>query len=247
MENKENKKWNWKYSVALFVLFCMAGTIFGQSVATLPYGYVGAYNYLAPTVTTNAGGVVTNSSGTTIVITGGSFVCNGTSEGIVPSQFVLRVNSTYAVVLNCATKSVYAELQVLGPGSAPGTFQNPTPTPNFQLVINPGEIPLAKVVCGASTCATITDLRTAGNISPGSNLGPHINSSVANGDAIFTVTLSGGTATKTFTTAYGSAPVCVGTDQTAAAAVKIAPTTTTAVVTGTTTDVISVACFGNPN
>jgi hypothetical protein len=214
---------------------------------TLPFGYVAPTNYLAPTVTTNAGGVVTNSSGLTIQVTGGTFYCNGTNHGIAPSSFLLLANTTYGVVLNCATDTAYAKTSVVAPGSTAGTAQNPTPGVNFALVFTPGEIPLAKVVCGATTCATITDLRVANFVSPGSTLGAHINSPVANGDAVFTVTLSGGTATKTFTTAYGSAPVCVGTDQTAAAAVKIAPTTTTAVVTGTSTDVIAVGCFGNPN
>jgi hypothetical protein len=61
------------------------------------------------------------------------------------------------------------------------------------------------------------------------------------------VTLSGGAATVTFAKPFTNAPVCMGTDQTAANAVKIAPTNTTAVFTGTTTDVIAYACFGNPN
>lgn len=51
----------------------------------------------------------------------------------------------------------------------------------------------------------------------------------------------------TFNKAYVVAPVCVGTDQTAAAAVKSAPTTTTVTFTGTGTDVIAYQCMGNPN
>lgn len=48
----------------------------------------------------------------------------------------------------------------------------------------------------------------------------------------------------TFATAYGTAPVCVGTDQTAAAAVKSAPLTTGVTFTGTGTDVIAYVCLG---
>ena len=51
----------------------------------------------------------------------------------------------------------------------------------------------------------------------------------------------------TFATAYTSTPVCIGTDQTAIAAVKSAPSNTGVTFTGTGTDVIAWACFGNPN
>lgn len=51
----------------------------------------------------------------------------------------------------------------------------------------------------------------------------------------------------TFGTAYNSTPVCIGTDQTGANAVKSAPGTTGVTFTGTGTDVIAWACFGNPN
>lgn len=51
----------------------------------------------------------------------------------------------------------------------------------------------------------------------------------------------------TFHQAYAVAPVCVATDQTAAAAVKSVPTTTGVTLTGTGTDVIAYHCFANPN
>lgn len=70
---------------------------------------------------------------------------------------------------------------------------------------------------------------------------------VAAPDVIGLKTLAGGTGTVTFATAYTIAPICVATDTTAAAAVRVAPTTTTVVFTGTTTDVISYLCFANPN
>jgi hypothetical protein len=51
----------------------------------------------------------------------------------------------------------------------------------------------------------------------------------------------------TFTRAYTAAPVCVGTDQTNANAVKISTTTTAATFAGNATDVIAYICVGNPN
>jgi hypothetical protein len=51
----------------------------------------------------------------------------------------------------------------------------------------------------------------------------------------------------TFSTAYTSTPVCVGTDQTAAEAVRAAPTASGVTFTGTGTDVIAWMCIGNPN
>lgn len=62
-----------------------------------------------------------------------------------------------------------------------------------------------------------------------------------------TVSLSGGTTTVTFSKAFANAPVCIASDQTGANAVKSAPTATTDVLTGTTTDSIAWACFGNPH
>jgi hypothetical protein len=63
-----------------------------------------------------------------------------------------------------------------------------------------------------------------------------------------TVALSGGTATVTFPTAFSSAPVCVATDQTAIAAIKIVPSATNVVITESSgTDTIAWICVGNPN
>jgi len=50
--------------------------------------------------------------------------------------------------------------------------------------------------------------------------------------------------TVTFQTAFANKPVCTCTDETAAAAVKCAPTTTTVVITKTTGDSIGVVCLG---
>lgn len=59
------------------------------------------------------------------------------------------------------------------------------------------------------------------------------------------ITLATGTATWTYASAWTTAPLCVGTDTTAANPVKITTTATTATVTGTSSDVINVICMGN--
>lgn len=61
------------------------------------------------------------------------------------------------------------------------------------------------------------------------------------------VALSGGAATVTFSKPFTNAPICIATDATAANAVRVNPTATTLALTGTTTDTIDYACFGNPN
>jgi hypothetical protein len=75
----------------------------------------------------------------------------------------------------------------------------------------------------------------------------HLTQPSGSHDVAGTATLSSGTVTVTFATAFASAPVCVATDQTAANAVKVAPTTTNLVITGTGADVIAYQCIGNPN
>lgn len=73
------------------------------------------------------------------------------------------------------------------------------------------------------------------------------NGGVAAPDVYGTKTLSAGAGTVTFATAFTAAPICFGTDQTAANAVKISTTTTAATFAGTTSDVIAYFCLANPN
>lgn len=74
----------------------------------------------------------------------------------------------------------------------------------------------------------------------------HVGYTTANGDVAGVCTL-GTSCAITFTNAYVAAPACQGTDQTAIAAVKAAPTTTGVTFTGTGTDVIAYHCDANPN
>ena len=64
----------------------------------------------------------------------------------------------------------------------------------------------------------------------------------ANTDAAGQLTLSGGTATYTFTGTYASAPICNANDTTALNPVRSPSTTTTLTLTGTGSDVINYTC-----
>lgn len=75
----------------------------------------------------------------------------------------------------------------------------------------------------------------------------HLNQG-ASGQFAGTVALVAGAATVTFPTPFSSAPVCVATDQTAIAAIKIVPSATNVVLTESSgTDTIAWICIGNPN
>lgn len=81
--------------------------------------------------------------------------------------------------------------------------------------------------------------------------GAHLETNTANKDITGVCTFAATTCTVTFTTAYAAAPACQATDQTAAAPVRSAPTTSNVVFTGGTgagaTDVVAYHCDGNPN
>ena len=103
-----------------------------------------------------------------------------------------------------------------------------------------------KIVFGDAVSSDVYLTKGAANTLALGPVGAHFGFSAANPDAVGTCTL-GTNCAITFTNAYAIAPVCVGTDQTAAAAVKSAPTTTGVTFTGTGTDVIAYQCDANPN
>jgi hypothetical protein len=84
---------------------------------------------------------------------------------------------------------------------------------------------------GSSAWLDFSSVAALGNITSGGDT-----------DSVGTVTLSGGTYTLTFAGHYLTAPICTGSDRTAVNAVKILTGTTSAVFTGTTTDVIGYIC-----
>jgi hypothetical protein len=60
-------------------------------------------------------------------------------------------------------------------------------------------------------------------------------------------TMTGGTMSFTFPTAYSSPPVCTANDATTAAAIRVTTTATTLTLTGTSGDMADFICVGNPN
>jgi hypothetical protein len=77
----------------------------------------------------------------------------------------------------------------------------------------------------------------------------HINQLAANGDTAHKFTLSSGTASYTFQTAFASTPVCVASDETNAGAARLSAISTTGytVSSANASDVVDVICIGNPN
>ena len=125
--------------------------------ASLPIGFAaGAVNFAPLTSTTGAAGTVTNTSGFLMQVDGGPVWCNGGQDQIPEDNVSLFANTTFLIVYNCLQNAVYAKTGVTGPGSA-GTISPGTPT-SLLFAAN-GEVALATVVCGASTCGTITDNR----------------------------------------------------------------------------------------
>jgi len=118
-----------------------------------------------PTLTAGQAGTVTNTSGLVIQIDGGPIFCNGSQVNVSESLITLAANKTFMVVLNCPYDSVYAKTAVTGPGT-PSPDQPGVPATILAPVFGV-EIPLATVVCGASTCATITDVRPLGSSASG--------------------------------------------------------------------------------
>jgi hypothetical protein len=91
----------------------------------------------------------------------------------------------------------------------------------------------------------ITALSAAGLIGPNARIGSLSQTSA--GQFAGTGKLEGGTLSITFPTAYVSSPVCQATDNSAVAAVRTVSTTTTLTITGTSGDMVSWLCVGNPN
>lgn len=135
-----------------------------MTLAQIPVQVPGFYAFgtsaFTPVVTAGQAGTVTNTSGLVVQIDGGPIFCAGAQSEIAESVMTLLANKSFMIVYNCPTGAVYAKLPVVAPGTpspdqpgVPATLLFPTPGT---------EVALATVVCGASTCATITDARAAG-------------------------------------------------------------------------------------
>jgi len=159
---------------ALAILF---GSMAGYSVihphharaqygATAPFGAVLSTNLFPPASVTGAAGTVTNTSAFLMQVDGGPVYCNGNQSAMAESNITLQANTTFLIVYNCPQETLYAKRAVVGPG----TLSPDQPgVPATLLYATPGlEVALAQVVCGAATCATITDQRSATNFPSGS-------------------------------------------------------------------------------
>ncbi len=133
--------------------------VYAQFGVTAPPGYAaGAITFAALPTTTGAAGTVTNpGANLQVQVDGGPIFCTGAEENVSESVINLQANTTYLIVFNCPQTLVYAKTAVTGPGT-PSPNQPGVPStllfPIFGI-----ENPLATVVCGASSCGTITDSR----------------------------------------------------------------------------------------
>lgn len=123
----------------------------------VPGFYAFGSSAFPPTLTAGQAGTVTNTSGLIIQIDGGPVFCSGNQSNISESLMTLTANKTFMVVYNCPQDALYAKVGVVGPGTA--SPDQPGVPSTVLAPIFGVEIPLATVVCGASTCATITDVR----------------------------------------------------------------------------------------
>lgn len=225
------------------------------AVATQP-GQIFPVNQFQNGSATTLAGVVTNPSSNFVVqVAGGPIYFGGVITDIAQAQLTLTASNTYLIVFNGTNQQVYAKQAVTGPGSSGTTVGVPT---SLLYAIPNVEIPLATVVCNATACGnggngSITDNRPLANFPAGLYIAGHLNQAAAGTTAAMAFagqcTLAANTCTMTFTNAFQSAPVCLATDQTTPQLVKAVATTASVVVTDTVgaTDVVSVACFGNPN
>lgn len=152
-------RYKFHVTFVLVALLAVAGLVYSQSTISTNPGTVKATNGTIPTAgaqMTAVGGLVTNTSGLNIQVSQGNPYCKGTIETLALSTFKLLANTTYMVVYNCTTRQSYAKTAVVGPGSPVGQPGVPStylaPIPNV-------ESGIASVVCGASTCAGLTDIR----------------------------------------------------------------------------------------
>jgi hypothetical protein len=135
--------------------------VHAQFGATVPLGFAaGATNFAPLTTTTGAAGTVTNTSTFLMEVDGGPVWCFGGQDQIPEDNIFLFANTTFLIVYNCAQNTVYAKTAITGPGTL---SPNQPGVPATLLTPANGEVPLANVVCGASTCATITDVRPVAN------------------------------------------------------------------------------------
>lgn len=127
------------------------------------------------------------------------------------------------------------------------TFYNVEKAVGYVFTKAPAPADAASIVGGTIQGATIsgstgsfTTLAASGNVTI-----KNVRSGVStNTDLTGSITMATGTGAYTFTGTYTTAPVCVASDDTAIAAVRVVTTTTTLTVSGTGADVVGYICAG---
>lgn len=143
-------------------------------------------NLFSPALTAGAAGTVTNTSGFLMQIDGGPIFCGGNQSSIAESNVVLAANTTFLIVYNCPQELIYSKTAV----TAPGTGSTPGTPATLLYAVAGLEVPLATVVCNASTCGTITDARPAslfpsGAVQTGSVTFANLPATFPNGAALY--------------------------------------------------------------
>lgn len=140
--------------------------------------------------------------------------------------------------------------------AAVGTCNNPpiafnaAPTFGFFLNGSAVDVCLGGTAAFRSGANATTLFGSLNNLIFAGAKGQHIQTQAANNDLVGTCTAAAATTcVVTFTTAYGSAPVCMATDQTNITTVKVTPTTTNLTITtsASSSDVFAYNCMGNPS
>lgn len=128
---------------------------------SIPIGFAAsAANFTTLATSTGAAGTVTNPGGALVVqVDGGPVWCAGGQDQIPEDNVTLTASNTFLIVYNCQQNLVYAKTAVTAPGTP---SPNQPGVPATLLFASFGEVPLATVVCGASSCGTITDNRPLG-------------------------------------------------------------------------------------
>lgn len=162
----------YRIGVCLTILAVLAGGLMFMSAKrpyhvhaqygpTVPIGYAaGATNFTTLATSTGAAGTVTNPASNLVVqVDGGPVWCAGGQDQIPENNITLTANTTFLIVYNCSQNTVYAKIAVTAPGTP---SPNQPGVPATLLFASFGEVPLATVTCGASSCGTITDSRPLG-------------------------------------------------------------------------------------
>lgn len=169
-------------------------------------------------------------SGTKYPTSNGNEFCAGGGDGALYGLVMGALNVDFNCASTCTVGDskhiIWYDSLATGVTNACEQYYNKTPS---SMYFSCSVQSLMHLVIGNATC---------------SGTGTFTGQASSGGGACL-VTLSAGTATWTFQQSFANTPVCVASDQTAANAVKVVPSTTSVTLTGTSSDVLGVICIGN--